>query len=66
MCVYFQGSFPRQALYACLTCETNDKAPAGVCLACSYACHENHDLYELYTKRYSSCLNNIYHTLSIN
>ena len=24
---------------------------AGICLACSLHCHEDHDLYELYTKR---------------
>lgn len=28
---------------------------AGVCLACSLTCHENHDLVELYTKRNFKC-----------
>lgn len=28
---------------------------AGVCLACSYKCHENHNLVELYTKRNFRC-----------
>ena len=28
---------------------------AGVCLACSYNCHENHELIELYTKRNFRC-----------
>ncbi|KAJ3607171.1 hypothetical protein NHX12_026684 [Muraenolepis orangiensis] len=28
---------------------------AGVCLACSYKCHEGHDLFELYTKRNFRC-----------
>lgn len=28
---------------------------AGVCLACSYYCHEGHELIELYTKRHFRC-----------
>ncbi|XP_017491028.1 PREDICTED: putative E3 ubiquitin-protein ligase UBR7, partial [Rhagoletis zephyria] len=53
---------PRQALYACKTCEmavadpaTGAKHQAGVCLACSIHCHEGHDLVELYTKRNFVC-----------
>ena len=37
----------RQALYACLTCtvpRSPDFSPAGICLACSYNCHEGHEL----------------------
>lgn len=49
----------RQALYSCLTCLPDSKDDfrkgAGVCLACSYACHENHELVELYTKRNFRC-----------
>lgn len=49
----------RQALYSCLTClpEAKDDCQkgGGVCLACSYACHENHELVELYTKRNFRC-----------
>lgn len=41
----------RQALYACNTCTPKGGEPSGVCLACSYKCHEGHDLFELYTKR---------------
>lgn len=41
----------RQALYACNTCTPKGGEPTGVCLACSYKCHEGHDLFELYTKR---------------
>ena len=40
----------RQALYACASCDTT--GPAGVCLACSLTCHKDHELYELYTKRF--------------
>lgn len=49
----------RQALYACLTCvpEAKDdpKKRVGVCLACTYNCHDGHDLIELYTKRNFRC-----------
>lgn len=54
-----QGYIKRQALYACLTCCTEAKVDptkrAGVCLACSLTCHENHELIELYTKRNFRC-----------
>lgn len=58
-CTYAKGPIGRQALYSCLTCcpearEDLDKA-AGVCLACSYRCHEHHELVELYTKRNFRC-----------
>ncbi|KXJ76491.1 hypothetical protein RP20_CCG009548 [Aedes albopictus] len=33
----------------------NEEKRAGVCLACSYKCHEGHDLIELYTKRHFRC-----------
>ncbi|OQS01334.1 hypothetical protein ACHHYP_01365 [Achlya hypogyna] len=52
-CSYEMG-YMRQALYACLTCST-DANPAGICLACSLACHADHDLVELYTKRHFRC-----------
>lgn len=56
----------RQALYACLTCRSqsvngldvdkdDESSLAGVCLACSYKCHEGHSLVELYTKRNFRC-----------
>ncbi|OWF55413.1 putative E3 ubiquitin-protein ligase UBR7 [Mizuhopecten yessoensis] len=50
-CTYPASYIPRQALYSCLTCN----GQAGVCLACSYECHEGHDLCELYTKRNFRC-----------
>lgn len=54
---YHQGYVPRQALYACKTCIEKDSAATkgGICLACSYSCHEGHELYELYTKRNFRC-----------
>ncbi|XP_075152012.1 putative E3 ubiquitin-protein ligase UBR7 [Haematobia irritans] len=60
VCTYSQGSaVKRQALYSCLTCcpEARDNLEkcAGVCLACTYQCHENHELVELYTKRNFRC-----------
>lgn len=54
-CSYPQGYVKRQALYACSTCTPKGVEAAGVCLACSYKCHEGHDLFELYTKRNFRC-----------
>ncbi|XP_029966447.1 putative E3 ubiquitin-protein ligase UBR7 [Salarias fasciatus] len=54
-CSYPQGYVKRQALYACNTCTPAGGEAAGVCLACSYKCHEGHDLFELYTKRNFRC-----------
>jgi len=58
-CSYMSGGYmTRQALYACLTCtvpRSPDFSPAGICLACSYNCHEGHELVELYTKRKFRC-----------
>ncbi|KAM9294321.1 putative E3 ubiquitin-protein ligase UBR7 [Gastrophryne carolinensis] len=54
-CSYPQGYVKRQALYACNTCTPNKEEPAGICLACTYKCHEGHDLFELYTKRNFRC-----------
>lgn len=54
-CTYPQGYVKRQALYACFSCTEESGASAGICLACSYACHEGHKLFELYTKRDFRC-----------
>lgn len=58
-CTFSQGYIKRQAIYACLTCcadvKTDPTKRAGVCLACSLNCHENHELVELYTKRNFRC-----------
>ncbi|XP_022097943.1 putative E3 ubiquitin-protein ligase UBR7 [Acanthaster planci] len=54
-CTYPLGYRGRQALYACATCTSASNESAGVCLACSYECHEGHQLYELYTKRNFRC-----------
>ncbi|XP_077366518.1 putative E3 ubiquitin-protein ligase UBR7 isoform X2 [Festucalex cinctus] len=54
-CSYPQGYVKRQALYACNTCTPKGGQAAGVCLACSYKCHEGHNLFELYTKRNFRC-----------
>lgn len=46
-------------MYSCLTCipeaKTDPDKRAGICLACSYHCHEGHELIELYTKRNFRC-----------
>lgn len=55
-CSYSQGYVYRQALYCCLTClKANPDNLHGICLACSYECHQNHELCELYTKRDFKC-----------
>uniref|UniRef100_A0A3P9HNS6 Putative E3 ubiquitin-protein ligase UBR7 n=2 Tax=Oryzias latipes TaxID=8090 RepID=A0A3P9HNS6_ORYLA len=54
-CSYPLGYVKRQALYACNTCTPKGGEAAGVCLACSYKCHEGHELFELYTKRNFRC-----------
>jgi len=57
-CTWEQGYVKRQAIYACVTCRADSKDPstrAGICLACSYHCHDGHDLVELYTKRNFRC-----------
>jgi E3 ubiquitin-protein ligase UBR7 len=65
-CSYNQGYVYRQALYCCITClkENNTQSDSsvnnqsnlhGICLACSYECHANHELCELYTKRNFRC-----------
>jgi len=53
-CTYPLGYLPRQPVYACRTC-SGGGSPSGICLACSYHCHEGHDLVELYTKRHFRC-----------
>ncbi|CAH4029248.1 unnamed protein product [Pieris brassicae] len=58
-CTFFMGYIKRQAIYACMTCNSDAKDDpskrAGVCLACSLKCHEDHELVELYTKRNFRC-----------
>lgn len=55
-CTYSQGYVPRQALFACMTCYNQGSGQlAGVCAACAYHCHSNHDVNELYTRRHFRC-----------
>lgn len=60
-CSYDSGYVKRQALYACKTCQAESKSSTGetilhgICLACSYECHADHELEELYTKRNFRC-----------
>lgn len=46
-------------MYSCLTCipeaKTDIEKSAGVCLACTFHCHDGHELIELYTKRNFRC-----------
>ena len=57
-CMQMNSLISQKALYACVTCSVPnapDFSPAGICLACSYACHNDHTLVELYTKRQFRC-----------
>ena len=38
-CTYSLGYLPRQPLYACRDC-AKEGSQAGICLGCSYQCHE--------------------------
>jgi E3 ubiquitin-protein ligase UBR7 len=50
-CTYALGPV-RQAVYLCLTC-SNPRA--GICSACSIACHTDHEQLELFPKRNFRC-----------
>ena len=57
-CTYHSGGYmKRQAIYSCLNCvkDPQNSNGAGICLACSYSCHEGCELVELYTKRHFRC-----------
>jgi E3 ubiquitin-protein ligase UBR7 len=51
----FPLGYVRQPLYACKTCSTEEKEPAGMCYSCSIACHSSHELFELFPKREFRC-----------
>jgi len=51
-CTYPQGYVKRQALFVCMTCYNNGNGQlAGICAACAFHCHSNHEVNELYTRR---------------
>ncbi|XP_028799305.1 putative E3 ubiquitin-protein ligase UBR7 isoform X2 [Neltuma alba] len=52
-CTYNSGYMKRQAIFSCLTCTPDGNA--GVCTACSLACHDGHQVVELWTKRNFRC-----------
>ncbi|CAF0986856.1 unnamed protein product [Adineta ricciae] len=55
-CTYSQGYVKRQALFVCITCYKNGNEQfAGICAACAYHCHQNHEVNELYTRRFFRC-----------
>ena len=39
-CTYSLGYLARQPLYACRDCSKDGEVQAGICLGCSYQCHE--------------------------
>lgn len=52
-CTYDNGYMKRQAIFSCLTC--TPEGNAGLCTACSLACHDGHEVVELWTKRNFRC-----------
>ncbi|XP_042481107.1 uncharacterized protein LOC122061725 [Macadamia integrifolia] len=52
-CTYNKGYMKRQTIYSCLTCTPDGNA--GVCLACSIACHDGHEVVGLWTRRNFKC-----------
>ena len=55
-CTYALGYMPRQPVYACTTC-SGSGTPSGICLACSYHCHEvcdDHIQYRLHVAHHIS------------
>ncbi|XP_044955946.1 putative E3 ubiquitin-protein ligase UBR7 isoform X1 [Hordeum vulgare subsp. vulgare] len=52
-CTYGAGYLKRQAVFSCLTCVPD--GVAGVCTACCLACHDGHEVVELWTKRNFRC-----------
>jgi len=50
-CTYDLG-YIKQQVYICMTCTNNN---AGFCYSCSIACHSQHDVRELFSKRNFRC-----------
>lgn len=50
-CTYDLG-YIKQQVYICMTCTDNN---AGFCYSCSIACHSQHDVRELFSKRNFRC-----------
>ena len=49
--IYLKGYVRRQALFTCMTCNKDNEKLTGLCAACAYHCHANHEVNELYTRR---------------
>ncbi|CAH8458011.1 unnamed protein product [Schistosoma rodhaini] len=54
-CTFTRGYVKRQALYTCHTCLNINQIKAAICFPCAIVCHSDHDIVELYTKRYFRC-----------
>ena len=47
--IFMTGYMVRQPLYSCLTCAPAGSTPGGLCLACTYSCHDGcPEIAELY------------------
>lgn len=54
-CSYDKGYLSCQGVHICLTCQKEDSDIAGICSACSLACHENHRVISISTRRFFRC-----------
>jgi len=53
-CTYQKG-YITQEIYVCLTCKKEKDYDSGICVACVYKCHENHEVFNLNFKRNFRC-----------
>jgi len=53
-CTYEKG-YITQEIYICITCTMEKNSITGMCVGCSYKCHENHDVRNLHFKRNFRC-----------
>jgi len=53
-CCYEKG-YITQELFGCRTCYKEKAEMAGICVSCSFNCHEDHDLIHLCFKRNFRC-----------
>lgn len=53
-CSYEKG-YITQEIYICKTCNSEKNSFAGMCIACAYKCHANHEIENLHFKRNFRC-----------
>jgi E3 ubiquitin-protein ligase UBR7 len=53
-CTYDKG-YITQEVYVCLTCSKEKNTLSGICLACAFKCHLDHEVENLHFKRNFRC-----------